>query len=118
MFVEQAVKACFRRESANGFLYELGDDFPAFKGHFEKHPLLPAVCQLSFCSDAASRLLKTPVELKAVKRAKFINPVFPGAQLEVSFSLRPDGWYFAELTELKQHKKISQIILQFTRSVQ
>jgi 3-hydroxymyristoyl/3-hydroxydecanoyl-(acyl carrier protein) dehydratase len=64
MFVEQAIENCFQGKTQNGFLYELREDFPAFAGHFEGHPLLPAVCQMSFCSSAASRLLNKSVEVK------------------------------------------------------
>ena len=113
MFVAAAIKECYREKTSHGFLYELVADFPAFKGHFEGHPLLPAVCQLSFCSDAASRLLNKPVEIKAVKKAKFLNPALPGILIEVKLSNRPDGWYFAELTDNNHHKKLSQLILQF-----
>ncbi len=115
MFVEQAVEKCYRHTTPNGFLYELVKDFPAFKGHFEGYPLLPAVCQISFCSNAASRLLHKPMEVKAVKKAKFMSPSLPGSFIEVKLSQRPDGWYFAELTEPNQNKKLSQLIVQFAR---
>lgn len=113
MSVEQAVKACFQARSATGFLYQLPKDFPAFRGHFEGHALLPAVCQISFCSDAVSRLLGKEVEMKAIKRAKFMSPALPDTALEVSLTLRPDGWYFAQLSEPRSGKKLSQLILQF-----
>ena len=113
MFIEQAVAACYEGTNSDGFLYRLPDDFPALKGHFEGHPLLPAVCHLSFFADAAGRLLARAVEVKAVRRAKFISPVLPGMRLEVSLEKRPDGWYFAQLLEPEKKKKLSQIILQF-----
>lgn len=113
MSVENAIKGCYQSRTETGFLYKLSADFPAFRGHFEGHPLLPAVCQLSFCSDAAGRLLKKELEVVAVKRAKFISPVMPDSPLEVRLTLRPDGWYLAELIEPMAGKKLSQIILQF-----
>ena len=114
MSVEQAIKQCYRRTSPEGVLYELTGDFPAFKGHFEGYPVLPAVCQISFCRDAACRLFKKPVEVKAIKKAKFIQPAFPGVLMEVKFSQRPDGWYLAELTTADRNKKLSQMIVQFS----
>ena len=113
MFIEQAVAACFVRRSIDGFIYCLPADFPAFAGHFEGYPLLPAVCHISLCSDAAARLLGKAVELAALKRAKFMSPVLPGQEVEVRFTVRPDGWYFAEVTEVASKKKVSQLILQF-----
>ncbi|MBP5430503.1 MAG: hypothetical protein J6Y25_06505 [Elusimicrobiaceae bacterium] len=115
MFVEQAIQTCYRRTTPAGILYELEENFPAFKGHFEGYPLLPAVCQISFCSDAASRLLNKPMEVKAIKKAKFISPSLPGSFIEVKLSQRPDGWYFAELVEPNQNKKLSQLIVQFVQ---
>lgn len=114
MFVEEAVKTCYQKSTEQGFLYNLPADFPAFKGHFEGHPLLPAVCQVSFCSDAASRLLGKKMETIAIKRSKFINPALPGTTFEVVLTQRPDGWYFAELTDVANGKKLSQLILKFS----
>ena len=113
MFVEQAIKPCFEQASATSFVYKLPADFPAFKGHFEGHPLLPAIGQLSFCADAASRLIGKPVEIKTIKRAKFVGPVLPDMRLEIKFTQRADGWYLVERTEPECKKKISQFILQF-----
>lgn len=118
MFVEQAIENCYQGKTPNGFLYELREDFPAFAGHFEGHPLLPAVCQMSFCSSAASRLFNKSVEVKAIKKAKFINPALPGILIEVKLSQRPDGWYFAELVDPKHNKKLSQLIVQFSERAQ
>jgi 3-hydroxymyristoyl/3-hydroxydecanoyl-(acyl carrier protein) dehydratase len=115
MFVEEAVKACYQAATAPRFVYHLSADFPAFKGHFEGRPLLPAVCQISFCVDAAGRLLGQSVEVVGVKRAKFINPALPGTSLEVCLTTRPDGWYFAELTDPDKGTKLSQLILQFAQ---
>ena len=117
MFVEQAIKLCYRHVTPNGFLYQLPSDFPAFKGHFEGHPLLPAICHISFCADAASRLLHKQIEVRAIKRAKFINPVLPGMELEVKLTIRTDGWYLAELTDTAHQKKLSQAVLQFAERV-
>ena len=114
MFVEEAIKVCYQGETAEGLLYKLPKDFPAFEGHFKGHPLLPAICHISFCNDAANRLFKKEMEVKGVKKAKFINPVLPEMLMETKLSKRPDGWYFAELIESVHHKKLSQLILQFS----
>ena len=113
MSVEKAVQACYQQTTSRGFLYQLAADFPAFKGHFEKYPVLPAVCQLSFCADAASRLLAKQVEVQAVRRAKFMGPALPNTQLEVCLTQRSDGWYLAELLDYSSQKKLSQLIVQF-----
>lgn len=114
MSIKDAIEACYLSRTSKGFLYKLPADFPAFRGHFEGYPLLPAVCQISFCSDAASRMNGKEVETKSIRRAKFMSPALPDSTIEVSLSLRPDGWYFAELTEPVSGKKLSQLILQFS----
>ena len=118
MFVEQVIENCYQGKTQTGFLYELREDFPAFVGHFEGHPLLPAVCQMSFCSSSASRLLNKSVEVKAIKKAKFINPALPGILIDVKLSQRPDGWYSADLIDPKHNKKLSQLIVQFSERAQ
>lgn len=113
MFVEEAIHPCFEQANSTSFVYKVPADFPAFKGHFEGHPLLPGIGQLSFCADGASRLLHKPVEIRAVKRAKFVGPVLPNTHLEITFTARADGWYLVELTNPERGQKISQFILQF-----
>ncbi len=114
MSVEEAIQKCFIKQDETGVMYTLPDDFPAFKGHFENYPLLPAVCHLSFCADAASRQFKKPVEIRAVKRAKFMSPVLPRTQLVVRLTDRPDGWLLAEIISVESGKKLSQLTLQVT----
>ncbi len=113
MSVEEAVKACYRISEGNNFFYDLKADFPAFKGHFETAPVLPAVCQMSFCADAARRMLNKNVEVSAVKRAKFIGPILPDMSLRITLTQRTDGFWGAELFQGESLKKLSQLILQF-----
>ena len=115
MSVEKAIKECYQARTAKGFAYKLPIDFPAFRGHFEGYPLLPAVCQISFCIDAACRLLGKLVEVRGIKRAKFINPALPDTTLEITLTKRPDGWYLAELSQADSEKKLSQLILQLAQ---
>jgi hypothetical protein len=75
---------------------------------------LPGVCQFLFCADAAGRLLNKSVQTGGIKRAKFIYPALPETDLAVRLTLRPDGWYLAELTCPQNGKKLSQLILQFS----
>lgn len=118
MSIEQAAQACFCTADEQGFVYHIKADFPAFNGHFKDYPVLPAVGQLALCTDAACRFFNKPVQLAAVKRAKFISPVQPGVSMRICFSARPDGLLAVQLSEDKTHKKISQLILQFTDKTQ
>ncbi len=112
MFVTQAIEKRYQQRTPTGFLYHIGADFPAFKGHFEAHPLLPAVCQLSLCVDASCRLLQKSVELTDVKRAKFLRPIVPDMWVEVRLVIRPDGWLGAQLVQPQTDSLFSQLVLQ------
>ena len=113
MFVEEAVKKSYQQDTPTGYVYRVAADFPAFQGHFESRPILPAVCQLSFCADGVSRHLKKEMQVESVKRAKFISPILPDTLLEVALKKRPDGYWLGELADHQTKKKFSQIVLQF-----
>ena len=114
MFVEEAVKKSYQQTTPTGYIYRVAADFPAFKGHFEGRPILPAVCQLSFCADSASRYFEKKMQITSVKRAKFISPILPNALLEVQLKQRLDGYWLGELSDYQTKKKYSQIIVQFS----
>ena len=85
MSLEENFSACFVRREENSFLYHIPADFPAFNGHFEGNPLLPAVCQMGLCADALSRQEGKPVEVAEVVRSKFMRPIGPGSRVRISF---------------------------------
>ena len=114
MFIEEAVQKSYQQTISTGYVYRIASNFPAFQGHFEDRPILPAVCQLSFCADGVSRYLKQKMQVESVKRAKFINPVLPDTLLEIQLKKRADGYWFGELLDFQTKKKFSQIILQFS----
>lgn len=61
--------------------YLLNDDFAGFRGHFEGHPVLPALAQVFIAQDLVQALLKRPVILAGITQAKFLSPVPPGSLL-------------------------------------
>lgn len=118
MSVETALKNAFVSASGNRFLYHIAPDFPAFNGHFPGNPLLPAVCQMGLCADALSRLTGKPLEIKSVCRSKFMRPVLPGADVQLTLSPRPDGQFLAELADPAHGRKFSQLIFSARERVQ
>lgn len=118
MSVDKAVADSFKGKSERGFLYTLAPDFPAFAGHFEGHPVLPAVCQMSLCAHAAGQFLATAVQIAALSRAKFVKPVVPGTQIAVSLTARGENSFMAELSDAQTGEKISQLIFSITRKEQ
>ncbi|MDO5764922.1 MAG: hypothetical protein Q4P84_04355 [Elusimicrobiales bacterium] len=117
MSLETALKNCFTGRQENRFLYLIPPGFPAFEGHFPGNPLLPAVCQTGLCADALSRQEGKPLEISAVARAKFMRPVLPGAQVQITLTPRPDGKTLCELADPESGQKFSQIIVQVKERV-
>ena len=115
MSVEEAVAASFEGKNQTGFVYFLASDFPAFRGHFEGYPVLPAVCQVSLCAHAAGQLLGAEVEIAQISRAKFIEPVAAQTRVEVRLTARGADAFLAELINAANGQRISQIIFSVVR---
>ncbi len=63
--------------------YLLDPAFPAFRGHFPGHPILPAVAAAALGAETVRALSGEPVVLRRVKSGKFQRPLSPGAVLDV-----------------------------------
>ena len=67
---------------------DIGNDHPAFAGHFPGQPILPGVALLAEVLEAAaadpvlSALVGAPPQVSVVK---FLAPVLPGAVLDIAF---------------------------------
>jgi 3-hydroxyacyl-[acyl-carrier-protein] dehydratase len=61
----------------------LAADYPGFAGHFPGDPVLPGMCHVLLCRDAASRLAGERLELAEVRRARFRRKVAPGEDLRI-----------------------------------
>ncbi|MDR2934263.1 MAG: hypothetical protein LBV70_00045 [Candidatus Adiutrix sp.] len=64
-------------------LYGLNLDFPAFQGHFEGRPVLPALAQTLLAKDLAGRLWPELDRTSAIVSAKFLGLVEPPAVVSV-----------------------------------
>lgn len=109
MPLEKDIAACFVRQEGNCYYYHITPAFPAFNGHFENNPLLPAICQIGLCIDALSRHLQTPQEIAGISRAKFVRPILPDSTICLMLTPRPDGSFAAVLTSTDE-EKFSQLI--------
>ena len=69
---------------------DIGNDHPAFAGHFPGRPILPGVALLAEVLEAAAadRALSALVgATPQVSVVKFLAPVLPGAVLEIAFEV-------------------------------
>jgi hypothetical protein len=64
-------------------LYDLDRGFPAFQGHFENRPVLPALAQTLLAKDLAGRLWPGLDRITAIISAKFLGLVEPPALVAV-----------------------------------
>ena len=67
-------------------------DDPAFAGHFPHRPLLPGVFQLEITRIAAEAVLKRPLIVREVIKAKFLRPIIPAeiVRVELKLTEKPD----------------------------
>ena len=60
---------------------------PLFAGHFPEHHILPAVGQVKIIVALCRRLLGEQLVIRNIPRAKFIQPVEPGAILSFQIGM-------------------------------
>jgi 3-hydroxyacyl-[acyl-carrier-protein] dehydratase len=117
MSIEAAIKNCFVSQTEAEVAYQVPADFPAFKGHFPGHPLLPAVVQISFCVDALNRLKNDSLALSQIVRAKFINPILPQTGIRISIQPKTEKNWIFTLSSGDNKTKFSQLVLAFKERV-
>ena len=67
------------------FRFAAGD--PVFAGHFPGNPILPGVFQLEMTRLAAESVLKCPLALREISKAKFRLPISPAETIRVELKL-------------------------------
>ena len=60
---------------------------PTFAGHFPTRPLLPGVFQLEIARVAAELVLKTPLFIREITKAKFLRPIIPDETVRVELKV-------------------------------
>ena len=70
--------------------YRLAPDLIAFQGHFDGHPVLPALAQILMAKNTVSTILKREVALEAIQQAKFMSLASPGNVVSV-YARPPQG---------------------------
>jgi len=62
--------------------------FIGFGGHFPGYPILPAILQTLMAQILAEEVVGAPLQLVALKRAKFTRQLRPGDKIDVRLSCR------------------------------
>ena len=69
------------------FEFRFAADDPVFAGHFPGNPILPGVFQLELARRAAESVLKYPLALREITKAKFRLPISPGETIRMELKL-------------------------------
>jgi 3-hydroxyacyl-[acyl-carrier-protein] dehydratase len=76
--------------------YVFSADFPGFSGHFPGRPILPAVLQIMAANQLVEAATGQRLLSAAIERAKFVQPIVPGAVVEITCRRLPgaveDRW--------------------------
>lgn len=63
-------------------------EFPGFSGHFPGYPILPAVLQVLLAQLVAETVIGSSLSVVALNRAKYLQQVRPGDQIDVCVNCR------------------------------
>ncbi len=76
--IERRADGSFRQR------YVFRPEFPGFSGHFPGRPILPAVLQIMAASLLVEAATGQRLLSAAIERAKFVQPIVPGAVVEIT----------------------------------
>ncbi len=85
-----ALAECQLSSQPGSAVYSFAPSFPAFRGHFPDFPLLPAVVGLAAAMEAVASAAGSSPQF--IKRAKFMRPILPGAEVTVDYKKRGKLW--------------------------
>lgn len=106
------------RETENGFepLIRLEPDNIIFKAHFPEYPITPGAVQIRVATELLESHLGTSLTLRTVSDLKFMEPLYPGAEVEYSFTGldEADGCVKVELSVRSGEKAYSRMSLEYS----
>ena len=89
--------------------------FAPFRGHFPGNPILPGIAQISLVTEILSRALSPDIRLDAVRRVKYLSPVYPEMPLHFDLTLRRgEGFLLADVTIRSGDTRISVLKLRYS----
>ena len=78
-------------DGANVFEFRFGADDPVFAGHFPNRPLLPGIYQIEMARMAAEWVLRKPLFVRQVCKAKFLHPIAPDQTARLTLKLTEEN---------------------------
>ncbi len=66
----------------------LDASYAVFEGHFPERPVLPGVCQMYALREVLSRFHGREMQWESVRDLKFLSPVLPPEDVELTLSVK------------------------------
>lgn len=86
-----------KADGTTTFEFKFRAEDPVFVGHFPGRPILPGVFQLELARFAAELVLKCPLGIREIRKAKFQRPILPEEVVQVVLKLGdPTGTFPAQ----------------------
>ncbi len=97
-------------------LIRIEPDNVIFKAHFPDYPITPGAVQIRVATELLENHLGKSLSLSQVEDLKFIEPLFPGAEVTYSFTklLEAEGRLKVELTVRSEEKVFSRMSLEYS----
>ena len=87
-----------------------------FKAHFPDYPITPGAVQIRVATELLEDYFEKSLTLKTVSDLKFMEPLYPGAEVAYSFTklVEADGHLKVELTVRSEEKVFSRMSLEYS----
>lgn len=84
-----------RQDNGDSLSCKLAIDasLPQFKGHFPGSPVLPGIAQVDWAVQLVKAWDHPATDIEHLSRVKFIRPVLPGDELQLTIERRDEGVY-------------------------
>ncbi|MDR2772986.1 MAG: hypothetical protein LBB93_05920 [Elusimicrobiota bacterium] len=87
MNVDNDIEKSFVGSKDGIFSFYIDKNFCAFKGHFPTYPILPGIVHIEIVLFCIRKMLAKPnINIKEIKKIKFIKPIPPATQVCVEIA--------------------------------
>lgn len=80
---QEIFKNQFRSVSECVYTWTVPDHLAYFEGHFQGHPVLPAIALIDLSLEAVRQNSSSTVDIQKISQGKFLKVIGPGDELEI-----------------------------------
>ena len=74
-----------KEDGQPAFQIRINKEWPIYQAHFPGEPITPGVCIIQIAKELLEHHLSTPLDIVAVKNAKFLSVISPETTPEVTY---------------------------------